>query len=295
MNFKNRKVLCVGEVLWDKLPAGAKPGGAPMNVAIHMKRLGIDVHLSSRVGKDEAGAKLVDFMASKGLDVQLIQTDDVLPTSEVLVHLDKQNNASYEICEPVAWDALEMNEQLKMQADQAGIILTGTLASRNKTSRETIAKLLNANALKFVDVNLRPPFDKREIVEMILKRADVLKINDDELEAIASWHNKSHLNQNELMLWLAGFYQCAMIVLTRGAKGAVVLENGVFYEHPGFKVKAVDTVGAGDAFLAGFVSSLLLGKSTEEAVVFACATGAYVATQEGGTPEYSLSDIEAFL
>ncbi len=287
--------MCAGEALWDILHGGAKPGGAPMNVAIHMKRLGINVQLASRVGKDDAGNELLDFISSKGLDVQLIQTDDVLHTSEVLVHIDKQNNASYEICGPVAWDAMEWNDLLKIQADQAGIILTGTLASRNIVSRETITNLLNANALKFVDVNLRPPFDKREIVEMIMERADVLKLNDDELKTISSWHNKRHLNQNELMLWLAGFYQCEMVVLTRGAKGAVVLENGAFFEHPGFKIKAVDTVGAGDAFLSAFVSSLLLGKSTEEALAFACATGAYVATQEGGTPEYSLSDIEAFL
>ncbi len=295
MNLKNRKVLCVGEVLWDKLPSGAKPGGAPMNVAIHMKRLGIDVQLASKVGNDTGGEKLIHFIASKNLETDLIQIDNTLPTSEVLVHLDKDNNATYEICEPVAWDALELSDRLKKQADEAGLILTGSLASRNEISRETIVHLMNSNALKLVDVNLRPPFDKQEIVEMILDKADVVKLNDDELLTIASWHSNGHLSQKELMLWFAEKYFCEMLVVTRGPKGAIVTENAKFFEHQGFKITPVDTVGAGDAFLAGFVSSLLSGKSTEDSIAFACATGAFVATQDGGTPDYTLKDIYSFL
>jgi fructokinase len=86
-----------------------------------------------------------------------------------------------------------------------------------------------------------------------------------------------------------------MVVVTRGNHGAIAYSAGEFYEHPGFKVKAVDTVGAGDAFLAGFVASMLQGNSTKEALRFACATGAFVATQTGGTPDYSITDINKII
>ena len=93
MKIKNKKVLCFGEILWDRLPSGSKPGGAPMNVALHLNAIGQEVSIASRVGNDQAGKELIDFLGQSGLKTDLIQVDENLPTSEVLVHLDEKNNA----------------------------------------------------------------------------------------------------------------------------------------------------------------------------------------------------------
>ncbi|MBK6285983.1 MAG: hypothetical protein IPF54_27845 [Draconibacterium sp.] len=101
MEIKNNQILCIGEVLWDRLPSGAKPGGAPMNVALHLNAIGQNVSIASRIGNDEPGEELKSFLEKSGLSTELIQVDEHLPTSEVLVHLDENSNATYEICEPV--------------------------------------------------------------------------------------------------------------------------------------------------------------------------------------------------
>jgi fructokinase len=295
MKITNKQILCIGEVLWDRLPSGAKPGGAPMNVALHLNAIGQNVSISSRIGNDEPGNELKSFLEKSGLSTEFIQVDSSLPTSEVLVHLDENNNATYEICEPVAWDNLELTELLMEKAAQSGLIIYGTLASRKPESRSTILSLLENGAVKLIDVNLRKPYDSREIVELLLSKADIVKLNDDELITIAKWHNQFSFNEKEMATWFAGQYNAELVCVTKGEKGAILFSKGEFLEHPGFKVDAVDTVGAGDAFLAGFVAALFEEKSKDKALEFACATGAFVATKAGATPEYNMNEIEQIL
>lgn len=292
MKIKNNQILCIGEILWDNLPSGAKPGGAPMNVALHLARVGQQVAVASKVGNDEQGEKLLSFFRSSGLNTDLVMIDEKLPTSEVLVHLDANNNATYEICEPVAWDNLTLTEALSKKASEAGLIIYGTLASRNTASRNTILNLLENEAIKLIDVNLRKPYDTREIVEMLIRKSDVVKLNDDELRVFGQWNEIQHQEEKSRISWFAGFYNSKMVIVTKGDRGAILFADGKFYEHPGFKVNAVDTVGAGDAFLAGFIASLYQGKPNEKALEFACATGSFVASKAGATPEYDKFEIE---
>ena len=111
-------VICFGEVLWDMLPTGAQPGGAPLNVAVHLKKQGQNPLLVSKIGNDDDGKRLIKFLKQSKIDTRFIQIDDDLPTSQVLVHLDENKNASFEICKPVAWDAIrptnELNQLIKM-------------------------------------------------------------------------------------------------------------------------------------------------------------------------------------
>ena len=295
MKIPNKQILCVGELLWDRLPKGAKPGGAPTNVALHLNSIGQDVTLASRIGNDEPGKELVSFLEKSGLNSEFIQVDKSLPTSEVLVHLDENRNASYEICEPVAWDNLESSEPLVERAKKSGLLIYGTLASRNAKTRETILNLLNYNAVKLIDVNFRKPYDSKEVVEKLLEKTDIVKLNDDELVVFAKWYNKQNLDEKKLIKWFVSFYGIKMVCVTRGEKGALLYYDDRFYEHPGFKVKAIDTVGAGDAFLAGLIASLLDNKSPYESLAFACATGAFVASKEGATPRYEIDEINAIL
>ncbi|MDO8930451.1 MAG: PfkB family carbohydrate kinase, partial [Bacteroidota bacterium] len=238
MKIKNNQILCIGEILWDNLPSGAKPGGAPMNVALHLNRIGQKVSISSKVGNDDQGKKLLVFLEDSGLKTDLIQTDETLPTSEVLVHLDENNNATYEICEPVAWDNLVLTDSLNSQAKTSGLIIYGTLASRNPETRNTILHLLENDVVKLIDVNLRQPYDTREIVEQLILKSDIVKLNDEELGVFGQWYNKHKHDEKSLVKWFAEEYNSKMVCVTKGDKGALLYSDGEFYEHPGFKVDA---------------------------------------------------------
>ncbi|WP_321996412.1 carbohydrate kinase [Draconibacterium orientale] len=295
MNITTKEILCFGEVLWDRLPSGAKPGGAPMNVALHLNAIGLNAAIASSVGNDDAGKQLIDFLQNSGVNTSLIQTDKNLPTSEVLVHLDENNNASYEICEPVAWDNIQLNDELVKKAQNSGLIIYGSLAARNQTTRETLLKLLDNDAVKLIDVNLRQPYDKQDVLELLLAKSDIVKLNDDELGVFAGWNGIEGKTEEELVKWFVQHYKVEMLCVTRGHKGAAMYHENTFYEHPGFKVNAVDTVGAGDAFLAGLVAAFMQKKPPAEAITFACATGAFVASKAGATPEYDMVEIQAIM
>jgi len=280
------KVLCFGEILWDNLPSGARPGGAPMNVALHLSRFGINATVTSSIGNDKKGADLVAFLKDSGLRTDLIQTHEVLPTSEVLVHLDEHNTASYEICEPVAWDEISINQQLIEEVKASKAIVFGSLASRNAITRNTLLKLLESNILKIMDVNLRPPYDTEEIVKSLLLRSDIVKLNDDELMTIADWYHLSG-SLEEKMKSFYTLLNLKTLIVTMGKDGASVLHENELYYHKGYKVTTVDTVGAGDAFLAGFLAAIFDNKPVPQALKEACAIGAYVTSQAGATPLYT--------
>jgi fructokinase len=288
---KNDKVLCFGEILWDNLPSGARPGGAPMNVALHLSRFDINATVTSSIGNDKKGADLIAFLNESGLRTDLIQIHESLPTSEVLVHLDEHNSATYEICEPVAWDEISLNHELIVEAKASKAIVFGSLASRNSITRNTLMKLLENDILKIMDVNLRPPYDTEEIVKTLLQKSDIVKLNDDELVTISNWYHLSGTLE-ERMKSLYILLNLKTLIMTMGKDGASVLHENELYHHKGFKVATVDTVGAGDAFLAGFLAALFDKKDVPQALKEACAIGAYVTSQVGATPLYTKDVIQ---
>lgn len=294
-NLNAKTIVCFGEVLWDMLPSGAKPGGAPVNVAIHLKRQELNPFIVSRIGNDVNGKKLREFLQETGMKQEFLQKDETLPTSQVLVHLDSDKNATYEICEPVAWDNIQFTNELEKLALKTDLIVFGTLAMRNETTRKTLLEFLNHSpAKRFLDVNLRPPFDKKEVVEKMLFLADFAKLNNDELATIAGWNSRQG-NEEDLARWFSEYFSCSIVCVTKGANGAAILKDEKWHEHPGFKVQAVDTVGAGDSFLAGLIAQLSIGSSPEKALEYACATGAFVASKPGAVPEYSAEDIKKYV
>ena len=286
----NHRVLCIGEILWDMLPSGAKAGGAPMNVALHLKKHGLSSQFAGRVGNDRLGHSLKDFLINQGLDISLIQVDTNFPTSTVEVKIDSDHQAKYDIVDNVAWDRLELTDELKHAVEEADVLIYGTLASRHALTRETIISIIEKPGLKFIDVNLRPPYVNKEVVELLISKADIAKLNNEELKHIGDWYNKN-FNESDLTKWFAEKYNCQTVCITRGAQGVLVLEQGSIFEHSGYRVNVVDTVGSGDAFLAGFLSVFLSGEPIEKALDFACATGALVASKQGGTPDYTIDEI----
>lgn len=292
MNNTNQ-ILCFGEILWDNLPSGAVEGGAPMNVALHLSRFGINSSIASSVGNDKKGTDLISFLTKSGMRTDLVQVHKSLPTSEVLVFLDEHNTASYEICEPVAWDGIELTPELINEVKSSTAIVFGSLASRNATSRNTLIKLLENDILKIMDVNLRPPYDTEANVKPLLEKSDIVKLNDEELMKITGWYNVSG-NLEERIMAFGKLLNLETLIVTMGKNGAYVLHQEKLYHHKGFKVETEDSVGAGDAFLAGFLAAFFDGKDLNTALTEASAIGAFVASQPGATPHYTREVIKRF-
>jgi fructokinase len=286
------KILCIGEILWDLLPEGAKAGGAPMNVALHLNKFGMEARFAGSIGNDNLGNDLKNYLEHLALDTGLIQVDENLPTSTVEVSVGSDGtDIRFEIVDNVAWDRIMLTEELKNAANRADVILYGTLASRHPVTRGTILNILKSNnCLKLIDVNLRAPYYNKEVVEKLIEHASIAKLNTDEIKLIGDWYGKKY-GEKDLAQWFSERYRCELVCVTRGDAGALVYNKGQILEHSGFKVDVKDTVGSGDAFLAGFLTKYLSGESLELSLEYACATGALVATMSGATPTYNQGEI----
>lgn len=283
-------VVLFGEMLWDCLPTGAVPGGAPMNVALHLHQLGLPTRLISAVGKDADGEKLLDFLRSFDLPLNLVQVHENHATSQVVVDTRDPENMRYDILKPVAWDFLEWSPEQDQIVAEADAFLFGTLGARHPDSLATLLKLLRHPTLRIFDANLRPPHYSFDVIETLLGYTDILKINEEELAEFAE-----HFGTEATIPGLCGYldqqYPISIICITRGSKGAAIYQKGAIVEHPGYKVALQDSIGAGDAFLSGFIKMYLEEKSPEEIIDFACKLGGYVATQKGGAPRYTELDV----
>lgn len=284
------KVVVFGEMLWDCLPSGAVPGGAPMNVALNLHQLEMDSRLISAVGSDKDGTELLEFLKSFDLPLNLIQKSTSHETSKVLVDDSDKENIKYNIVSPVAWDFIEWNAENDQAVSKADAFVFGSLGVRNSTSLTTLLKLLHHQVVRIFDANLRPPFYDFEVIETLLGFADILKINDDELEIFADYFNVEP-SIPAVCNYLDHHFPMDLICITKGSKGAVIYQKGEVISHPGYKVEVEDSIGAGDAFLSGFIKSYLEEKSLEASLDFACKLGAFVATKKGGTPRYFIADI----
>lgn len=289
-----KKIICFGEMLWDVFPKETIAGGAPMNVALHLQHLGLDVKMVSKVGDDKPGRKLLTFIEKYGLANDLIQVDNEFPTGSVLVNDEDKENIKYEIVKPVAWDQIQWTKEIERESRNADAVIFGSLAARDETSRETLFKILETPVLKIFDINLRPPYYTADLLDKLLTKADILKINEDELTLLANFYDLP--SQMEAALEkLSELFSYELVCITLGSKGAAIYQDGEIISHPGYPIEVKDTVGSGDAFLAGFVSKYLSKESPEKTLDFACALGALVATFNGGTPQYKSEDISSIM
>ena len=294
MNKKTPKIVCFGEVLWDFLPSGKVVGGAPMNVAYHANQLGIPTQMISKIGSDLLGENIIDFLNHKRMDSTLVQIDDTFPTGIVNVVLDVSDSPSYEIVEPAAWDHIHLDSMNKTEVKNADAFVFGSLSARNKTSRNTLLELLNLARLKVFDVNLRPPYYSESLIMQLLNLADIVKMNDEELEIIGRWLAIKDTTENTAMQ-IKKYFNWQQLIVTRGAKGAWLFNENGRISISGINIQVQDTIGSGDSFLAAFLSKFLQKESPEKCLEFASITGAYVATQKGGTPVLSEKQIIEFI
>ena len=271
-------VVGLGEALWDVLPTEKKLGGAPANFAYHAGRLGFDAIAISAIGRDALGDEILETLSQKQLEYLMPRVD--YPTGTVQVTVDDKGIPAYEIKQNVAWDHIPYTSEMDAIAHECKAVCFGSLAQRGQESRTTIERFLDAvsaDCLKIFDINLRQQFYTKEVIEASLKRCNILKINDEELDIITPMLGK---DKHQLI----ADYQLSMLVLTCGTEGSYIFTNDEESFLPTPKVEVVDTVGAGDSFTGAFVASLLSGKSIREAHQKAVEVSAFVCTQAGAMP-----------
>ncbi len=281
-------VASVGEILWDVFPRGPRFGGAPANLACSLRGVSgeaVCVSMVSAVGSDELGERAIAELESRGVGVEFVQRSD-RPTGTVDVSIDEHGVASYEFADDTAWDGLGWNDALETLAIKADAVCFGTLGQRSEPSRAAIQRfvaLTPESTLRFLDVNLRPPFDERSVVLKSLELANFLKLSDDELAKLSTWCSLDG-TEVERLRSLVDRFDLRGAALTRGSAGAVIVRGDEVSRHPGFAATVVDTVGAGDSFAATVVVGLLREWPLETVNRTACRVAAYVCSQEGATP-----------
>jgi len=256
MNFK---IIGIGEILWDLLPSGPQLGGAPANFACHARALGAQASVVTRIGNDSFGGAIQRHFEKMRIADGTVQMDDEVPTGTVSVSLSGNGIPHFVIHEPAAWDRLAVTEAALKDVSVADAICFGTLAQRSEPARTSIQRLVGAapvDALRVFDINLRQNYFSREIIEVSLGLANVLKLNDGELLILAKLFGLDGSPRRQIEL-LAQQFGLRLVALTRGPAGSLLFQDGQWSDCPSIPITIVDTVGAGDAFTAALVMGLL--------------------------------------
>ena len=290
MISKTPRILSCGEVLWDLFNEGARFGGAPANFACHAAILGGDVSMLSAVGEDERGKDAVKILHGFGINTSLLQRIADAPTGSVGVSLDAAGKPSFEIHAGSAWDRVPWTAELEACIANVDAIYFGTLGQRSVMSRATIRRALSLakerGILRVLDVNLRRPFYDEELIRESIALATVLKLSDDELpEVAAACGAPTSQTAAETLQALRQRCGLDLVVITRGAEGALFVSAQGTIDQPGIPTTVVDTVGAGDSFTAAFVLGLLCGEPRQDIVRKACETASAVCAHSGAVPD----------
>lgn len=274
--------LIFGEVLFDHFPDGsAVLGGAPFNVAWHLHAFGLEPLMISRIGNDELGRRILAAMQAWGMDCSGMQTDPLHSTGTVEVSF-VDGEPAYDIVDRVAYDYIDSSQLPRL--DETWLLYHGSLALRHATSAAALSELKRKyRGIRFVDINLRPPWWRRDAVLQLIDGAESIKLNEDELKQIYA----DIAEPSEQIRMLSGQVH-EQIVLTRGERGAtavVIGEEETTSVVPEMAATVIDSVGAGDAFCSVLVAGELLGWSLSLTMQRAQAFASAIVGIRGATPQ----------
>lgn len=295
------RIVSVGEILWDVIGEKEYLGGAPLNFAVHARRLGHEVFLLSAVGVDDRGRRATESLQQRGVSTEFVQVLRGKDTGIAEVELDADGKPIFHIMRPAAYDFVDLTAaQLERIAGlQPDWISFGTLFHMSRPALASTLKLLEAvpSARRFYDVNLRDGNWSLGLVEQLSSHATVLKLSDSEAEFLDAPVNADE-NGSSVKHFCRRWseqYGCETICVTFGERGCAVFHRGEYCEIPAFKVQVADTVGAGDAFSAAFLHGIAQGWDAVVAGRFANAVGALVASRPGATPEWHMDECKPML
>lgn len=288
--------------MWDCLPAGLFLGGTSANLAQHAARLGAEATLLTAVGKDFLGDEALRRMEQNGVDVSFAHRHPERPTGTVGIDVSPSGEPTFTIHRERAWEDIPLTDSLLDVVRQADFLVYGSLVPHTGTSRTTLEALLSAlpvHRQAVMDINFRPGFDRIENYQSLSRPPDLLKLNENELQAILRAQGEEAPDEDRSWevdgaLTLQRTWPARQVCLTRGERGAVYVdESGEVTSASAEAVKVRDTVGAGDAFLAALLVGLgESGDASSRAPVLrrACQLGAFVASKDGAVPAYDRED-----
>lgn len=290
-------IWSIGEVLWDVFAELETFGGAPLNVCANLQRLGDQALLLSAVGDDPRGRLALERMRALGLSLEGIRIVPGLPTGVALVEQNESGEASFAIPRPAAFDGLHTNPELIDAGRKAQIdwLYFGTLLQTNPAVEDFTTRLATqlTQTRNFYDMNLRTGHWNLELVQRLSHLATVLKLNDVEAEILfrLTGEENAVFSLEAFCSRWSSRYTIDVICVTLGSAGCMIYDRGTFHHVPGFKIVVGDTVGAGDAFAAGFLHGYHQGWSIVHTARFANALGALVASRIGATPPWTLDEV----
>lgn len=287
-------VVCFGEVLWDIFPTYKRIGGAPLNVAYNLMKMGINSSIITKLGDDDLGHKIIKRFEEINFPIRQCQIDQNCNTGTVFAYFDEQNEASYEFLENSAWDNIDFKQDDYDYIQQADTFVLGTLACRNVTTRNTLLQLLEAAKYKVYDVNFRPPHYNTTLVSELMMKSDLIKMNKAELRSILAYIEKPYTTEEESVKYIQDHFKCDEIIVSKGSKGGIYANSHSLFHFPAVEIVIKDTVGSGDAFLAGFLAQKLCNDNPIDTVKKGSALGAFITSQAGACPDYELEDFMLF-
>ncbi len=291
---RSANVICFGEALWDVLPSMRSVGGAPINVAYHLKKLGVRAWPMSGVGNDPLGEELKSQIEDWGLPSDLICSVADRETGRSLVTV-LEGEPNFEVLKDVAWDYIDVPEIWPVECQPADALVFGSLSQRSARNRAVLDVMFVAmpNALKVLDVNLRDAYEDHEQIWALARSADLVKLNDEEVQALMKT-TPTRANAEDCARSFQRQAGCETVCVTMGAQGAGLLRCDEWHWIDAVPVKVRDTVGAGDSFLAGLIYGLLITQEDATATLRRSATlASFVASSDGATPDYDIGEFVA--
>lgn len=295
------RIVSIGEILWDVIGPSEYLGGAPLNFAAHAAKLGYEVFLVSAVGDDERGRKALEGVRACGVSTELVQIAPGKPTGTAEVELDPDGRPMFRIVRPAAYDFVRLTlPVLKRIAElKPDWIYFGTLYHVSNQALASTLRLLDEipAARTFYDVNLRDGNWNLATVEQLASHANIIKLSDSEAEFLDASLESDGLQasvEDFCQRW-SGQYSCKIICITFGERGCGIYRDNAYTAVPGCKVEVADTIGAGDAFDAGFLYGIDQGWDLHRCGSFANAVAALVASRHGAIPEWSVDEALAMM
>jgi fructokinase len=295
------KIVSLGEVLWDVFDDQRRfLGGAPLNFSINATRFGHSVSLVSAVGDDRLGTEALSRIREAGLSTRSIQLSQEYPTATAEVRTDSTGRTQFFIHRPAAFDTLMYAPDCLAPFDYEHLdwIYFGTLALTERRSERVLEEILGnaGKARRFYDVNLREGHWNQDLVERLSSFADVIKLNADEARVLSrKISTKRTFSLEEFCRDWSQRFGVQVLCVTLGSEGCAIFTEGKLTHFVGQEIEAADTVGAGDAFSAGFLHGLGEGWPLKDVAAFANAVGALVASRPGATPDWNIEDCHKIL
>lgn len=287
-------ILTFGEIIWDVYDDTKLIGGAGYNFASHCSKCGINSILISSVGNDDLGKNAIDYAKKFEINTSFVKTSNY-KTGCCLVKLDENKVPTFNVLKDVAYDHISLsNSDLNQIKNlQPNALYFGTLIQRASESKQTLIKLLdNVNFQHIVcDINLRKDCYDYESIKLCLEKATILKLSDEEEPILRNLKlYDSNDTPKEILKELSkNFPNISIILLTCGKDGAYAYDtkNDLIVYEQAKKVVPVSSVGAGDSFLAAFVSSYLKGSSIQVSLDNAISLSAFVVSKADAIPIYN--------